>query len=231
MHTQVDIRTVPASTNGRVLVSSPIGARPAPLLIGFHGYGENAERHLDTLRTIDETEHWRIASVQGLHRFYEQRTGDVVASWMTKQDRDLAIADNLTYVHNVVTTLRRPDTIESTMPLVYVGFSQGVAMAYRAALRGGHRCQGLLILAGDVPPELHNTPTADWPPILLGCGTRDKWYTSAKLSTDKAIFESRHVPFKTVVFDGGHVWHPNFLDAAAAFLAEIRKGTPTGSYI
>jgi len=231
MHTQVDIRTVSAPTNGRVLVSSPLGGRPAPLLIGFHGYGENAERHLEALRNIDETEHWQIASVQGLHRFYERRTGDVVASWMTKQDRDLAIADNLAYVRNVVTTLRRPDTVESTMPLVYVGFSQGVAMAYRAALRGGHRCQGLLILAGDVPPELHDTQTVDWPPILLGCGTHDEWYTSAKLNTDKAILESRHVSFNTVIFDGGHVWHPDFRDAAAAFLAEIRRGGRTGSNI
>ncbi|MEE2636612.1 MAG: hypothetical protein VYE68_05180 [Acidobacteriota bacterium] len=229
MHTQVDIRTVPTPTNGRVLVSSPRGDGPAPLLVGFHGYGENAERHLDTLRTISETEHWRIASVQALHRFYERRTGDVVASWMTKQDRDLAIDDNLTYVRNVVTTLRRPNTIESTMPLVYVGFSQGVAMAYRAALRGGYRCHGLLILAGDVPPELHDIPAADWPPILLGCGTHDEWYTSAKLNTDTAILESQHVSFKTVVFDGGHVWHPDFLDAAANFLAEIRKGVHTGS--
>ena len=68
-----------------------------------------------------------LVSIQGLHRFYS-RGGDVVASWMTKEDREQAIADNVDYVGKVLTTVA--DEFGITRPLIYVGFSQGVAMAF-----------------------------------------------------------------------------------------------------
>ena len=72
-------------------------ARPSPLLVGFHGYRENAASHMAMLTRIAGTEGWLIVAVQGLHRFYT-KGGDVVASWMTREDRELAIADNVAYV-------------------------------------------------------------------------------------------------------------------------------------
>ena len=99
-------RTIGARTLGRYLVTSPQGAGPAPLLVGFHGYGENADLHMEALRAIPGSARWRIASVQGLHRFYERRTGRVVSSWMTSLDRKQAIRDNVQYVQDVVTALR-----------------------------------------------------------------------------------------------------------------------------
>src|SRR5262245_47905561 len=89
-------------------------------------------------------EGWLLASIEALHRFYTKR-GDVVATWMTKQDRELEIADNTAYVWSVVDTVRRGG--QRRRPLVFVGFSQGVAMAYRAAASG--ECNGLIVLAGD----------------------------------------------------------------------------------
>ena len=214
--------TVGANTLGRYLVAPPTQGDPAPLLVGFHGYGENAERHLQALRGIPGVAGWRVASVQALHRFYQTRTGDVVGSWMTSLDRDQAIRDNMAYVRNVVTALRTA----SDTPLVYAGFSQGVAMAYRAALGAGHRCDGLIALAGDVPPELQEEPADRWPPVLLGCGRSDEWYTAAKLGADLAFLESRPVAFDTVVFDGGHEWHADFYQAAGRFLERIRTSSP-----
>ena len=215
------MHTIGASVVGRYLVAPAAQGDPAPLLVGFHGYGENAERHLQALQSIPGTDRWRVASVQALHRFYQTRTGDVVASWMTRQDREQAIRDNVAYVRDVVTALRAsvPET-----PLVYAGFSQGVAMAYRAALGAGHRCDGLIALAGDVPPDLRDEPADRWPPLLLGCGRGDTWYTEAKLHADLAFLEAHPVAFDTVIFDGGHEWHADFSRAAGRFLERIRTG-------
>lgn len=212
-------RTITARTRGRYLVTSPEDVGPAPLLVGFHGYGENAELHMEALRAIPGSARWRIASVQGLHRFYERRTGRVVSSWMTSQDREQAIRDNIQYVHDVVAALKSEEP--SDTPLAYAGFSQGVAMAYRAALSSGHRCDGLLALAGDVPPELHEAPASRWPAILLGCGRTDTWYTADKLQADRDFFESRALAVDTVLFDGGHEWHADFRQAAGRFLDGI----------
>ena len=53
---------------------------------------------------------------------------------MTRQDREAAIADNIDYVDRVVAATRT-----AAEPLVFAGFSQGVAMAFRAAVRGKRR--------------------------------------------------------------------------------------------
>src|SRR5688572_30197029 len=115
-----DVIAVPATVHGRVLIEARGGGRRgAPLLVGFHGYAENAERHLAEITAIPGTESWVLAAVQGLHPFYNTKTGEVVASWMTKQDRELAIADNVAYVRALVERVRTETGAGG--PLVYLG--------------------------------------------------------------------------------------------------------------
>ena len=78
-------RTIPVSTHGRYLIEPPAaGDAPAPLLVGFHGYAEGAEAQLERMRAIRGTERWRIVSIQGLNRFYNRRSNEVIAGWMTR---------------------------------------------------------------------------------------------------------------------------------------------------
>ena len=213
------MHTIETVTHGRYLVEPPAAPGAAPLLVGFHGYGEHAERHLAELRRIPGSERWLRVAVQSLHRHYSADRRHVVGSWMTRQDRELAIADNIAYVRGVVHTVRQRYAPAAT--LVYCGFSQGVAMAYRAALRGGHACRGVIALAGDVPPELRSEPAAAWPPILIGRGRTDAWYTQDKLDGDLASLGRAGAPVEALVFDGGHEWTPAFRDAAGRFLAGL----------
>ena len=91
--------TIAARMHGRFLVRE---GPPQRLLVGFHGYAETAEVHLDELLKIRGIDNWTVASVQALHPFYTARTQQVVVSWMTKLDREMAIADNIAYVRSVV---------------------------------------------------------------------------------------------------------------------------------
>ena len=213
------VHTIEAATHGRYLVEPPAAPGAAPLLVGFHGYGEHAERHLAELRRVPGSERWLRVAVQSLHRHYSADRRHVVGSWMTRQDRELAIADNIAYVRSVVDAVRQRYAAAAT--LVYCGFSQGVAMAYRAALCGGHACRGVIALAGDVPPELRSEPAAAWPPILIGRGRTDAWYTQDKLEGDLASLGGAGAPVEALVFDGGHEWTAAFRDAAGRFLAEL----------
>ncbi len=45
-------------------------------------------------------------------------------------------------------------------------------MAYRAAAGSGHACRGVIVLGGDVPPELESRDLGHFPPVLLGRGTQ-----------------------------------------------------------
>ena len=132
-----NVHTIATQIAGRYLVHPPGVSKPSPVLVGFHGYGESAEHHLRELAQVPGAEEWLLVSVQALSRFYERKTGTVVASWMTSQDRNQMIADNVAYIDSVVATVTHQH--ETTSTLVYSGFSQGVAMAYRAALMGARR--------------------------------------------------------------------------------------------
>lgn len=203
----MNVRTIETSTHGRFLLEE---RDPKRLLLGFHGYAETAEVHFEELQKIPGSEGWSVAAVQALHPFYT-RTGSVVASWMTSLDRELAIADNLAYVRKVAASLPRPET------LVITGFSQGAAMAARAAAFGGLAPAGLILLGGDIPPEIVSDPDVQLPPVLLGRGSRDDWYTGEKFKKDLSFLETK-ARVTVCVFDGGHEWTDVFREAAGDFL-------------
>lgn len=190
---------------------------PEALLVGFHGYGETAEEHLKTLRRISGAERWLLCAVQGLHPFYKKNGEEVAASWMTRFDRENAIADNVRYVASVVELLkRRHPTVER---VAWVGFSQGVAMAYRAAAFSGHTSHALVALAGDVPPDVAGEPQLPaFPPVLIGRGEDEEWYTEEQMSDDQSTLRDFGISLRTATFAGGHEWTVEFLDHVATFL-------------
>ena len=212
----VNTHAISTPVHGRYLVAPAGQSGPAPLLVGFHGYGEYAERHLKELNRIPQASSWIRVAIQGLHRFYSQSRKHVVASWMTRQDRELAIADNIAYVNNVVRSVK--ETYETSDTLVVCGFSQGVAMAYRFALNGDFPCDGIIALAGDIPPEFRNGRSITWPPVLIGRGTHDEWYTENKLKDDLSTFESGRADVTSIEFSAGHEWTDSFRNSAGRFL-------------
>jgi predicted esterase len=218
MDRKTSARQVAATVHGRYLLETPPAVAGAALLVGFHGYGENAERHLEELRRIPGASRCVLCAVQALHPFYN-RTGDVIACWMTRLDREQAIADNVRYVASVVEGVKRELPVSDR--LVYLGFSQGAAMAYRAAAGAGHDCHGLIVLGGDVPPELEEQDLSRFPPVLLGRGSSEEWYDAAKMEHDVEFLRSRKIDVRPVIFQGGHEWTDEFRAAAGELLREV----------
>ncbi len=211
-------RHISALIQGSFLIEAP--SNPRGLLVGFHGYGENAESHFQQLQRIPETQEWVLCAVQSLHLFYNSRSREIIGSWMTSQDREQMIDNNIGYVRSVVSLLQREFKIKA--PLVFSGFSQGVAMAYRAAACSGVPCAGILALAGDVPPEIAQNRLLPIPPLLLGRGLEDPWYTEEKMRLDLADLRGR-ADVTECIFEGGHDWSPEFLDQSNLFLKRIRR--------
>lgn len=214
-----EVRHVEASVRGRLLVRAAPTAETAPLLAGFHGYAQSAEENLEALLGLPGIDSWHVAAVQGLHRFYRNRDGEIGASWMTRQDREMAIEDNVRYVGAALARLKEELAVAG--PLVLVGFSQGTAMAYRAAAGSGHRVDGLVALAGDVPAEIVERPLAGFPRVLIGRGTEDEWYTEATMKRDLELLGGAGIEVETCVFPGGHEWTAELYEAAGEFLESL----------
>ncbi len=208
--TRMLTRHVSTGIHGRFLYEP---RDPARLLVGFHGYAENAETHMAELQQIPGAEAWSLAAVQALHPFYIRSETVIAASWMTRQDRELAIADNLDYVRRATGSLPRPEK------LVFLGFSQGAAMAWRAAADFAWRCHGVISLGGDVPPDVAQEHV-HLPPVLIARGKRDDWYTEEKFEKDLRFLRGA-TNVTTAVLDAGHEWTAEFREAAGAFLRAV----------
>jgi predicted esterase len=223
--------SIPTPIHGRVLVEDAAGSFLGRLLV-FHGYAQSADDALREVRQIPGAADWQVVAVQGLHRFYTRTDQQVVASWMTRQDRELAIVDNIQYVDRVLDHLEM-ESASRTPPViskpVFVGFSQGVAMAYRAAVRGRHGAAGIVALAGDIPPELKTEAqraagspgarqTTRWPPVLIGVGTNERWYVPDEVEADVAFLRAADVTHEVIRFEGGHEWTDEFREHVSLWL-------------
>ena len=194
---------------------------PPVVIVGFHGYAQRAEDMMDTLQALPGSDAWTLVSVQALHRFYTRGDQNVVASWMTRQDRDEAIADNVAYVDRVLdrVAIEIGNQFTELIPDIYfLGFSQGVAMAYRAALMGRHRAAGVIAVGGDVPPDVKSVPAERWPRLLIAAGATDHWYTPDKVAADEAFLTDHRVAFDTLRYDAGHVFTGIVRSRVSAFV-------------
>ena len=212
----IEDRSISARIHGRYLVRISMNAKE-PLLVGFHGYAEDAEAQLERMARIPGSDQWTLCSIQGLHTFYRSGHSKIAASWMTKQNRELAIQDNLEYVAKAIAEVRE----ESSAPVALFGFSQGGAMAYRFAASGLVSCQGLIILGSDLPPDIPDADLAALPPILLARGKNDRFVSSETIESDTKRLRSAGANVRDCVFEGGHDCAEEFLKSATKFLQEI----------
>lgn len=217
----IELRHVRAEVHGRYLVRLPV-ADPGGLLVGFHGFGETAEANFAELERLPGLDGWTLASIQALHPFY-RRSGEIVAGWMTSQDRELAIEDNIAYVRSVLRLLRASSP---AVPMAVLGFSQGTAMAYRAAAYCGEPVAAVVALGGDVPPELAELDGLPFSRVLIGRGRDDDWYLADKQAKDLEILEAQGLHPRVHEFDGGHEWTEDFRRQAGRFLLSLLEQSP-----
>jgi predicted esterase len=221
--------SISTSTHGRVLVMTPVGVSrkrlpaslPPVVLVGFHGYAQNAEDMMDVLQRMPGSDECTLVSIQAMNRFYARGDQKVVANWMTRQDRDEAIADNITYVDRALGENGVGSCFETTPDpdLFFVGFSQGVAMAYRAGLMGKRPAAGVVAIGGDIAPDVQSVPADRWPRVMIAAGAKDQWYTPDKVAADETFLRAHGVNFDIHRSDAGHEVTDDMLAAVARFIA------------
>jgi predicted esterase len=217
-------RNVSTPTHGRTIVLPAESPSPRGRLIAFHGYAQSAEDMLFALRRAPAIQaHWNICAVQALHRFYSVRNRDVVASWMTRQDREQAIEDNLQYIHNVLDDsalcLESPGNT-----LVFLGFSQGAAMAWRVGTRLLGQTRAIAAIGGDLPPDLEPAAFSDWPgTILIARGKKDRIYSQDRAESDIERLRKHKAQAMFQHYEGKHELNPAFTKMITRFLENIEQ--------
>lgn len=117
----------------------------------LHGYGQLAYYFLRKVENLFSEDTYLVAP-EGMHRFYlEGASGRVGASWMTKEARELDIAENtvaLDRLHLKLQTELNPEQV------IVLGFSQGGATAARWIANGHIQPDSFISWASVFPPDV-----------------------------------------------------------------------------
>ncbi len=208
-----DVHYIPVTLSGRYLVDLPDGEGPFGLLAGFHGYGQTAEDELELMQSIRGQRPWCCCAIEALHHFYG-RGGKAGASWMTSLDRKRRIDENRGYVDAVLDHLAESYPLDGS--LVFHGFSQGAAMAVRAALSGKRRSSGVMLCGGDIPGEY--SALQELGRVHIARGRIDRIYKDTLFERDIARLAEAGAVYETCLFDGGHEAAGRYPIEAGSFL-------------
>jgi len=152
-----------------------------------HGYAQLASFFVKKFDFLDPAQHFFIAP-QGLSRFYLDNTyGRVGASWMTKEDRELDLANQKAYFDAIFDPLFENIDFDHYR-LILFGFSQGVSTISRMAAHKKWPFYRMILWAGSFPKELTMEDFAYLAPpcgVISCIGREDIYYSEQVLAQEK----------------------------------------------
>jgi len=174
------------------------------LLYVLHGYGQLAKFFIRKFSGALEKD-YTIVAPEGQHYFYLNGTsGRVGASWMTKENREQDIQNYIAYldaVHAQLSTEKEWDEI------VILGFSQGVATAFRWLAESDIKPSKFLICSGLVPPDVDlqiKKAIFDLIKMTYFSGVNDPYRTEDSVKEFYDAVASSKLNMELVNFDGVH---------------------------
>ncbi len=195
----------------RYHVLEPVGEVREVWMV-LHGYGQLAAYFLRHFRPVMD-ENLLVVAPEALSRFYfDQQSGRVGAAWMTREDRLHEIDDYVAYLDAVAAAVTQP--LDRSVPVNVFGFSQGATTACRWAVMGKTPVKRLVMWGGWLPHDLdyaQHAPALREKDLTFVVGTEDEYVTPERLAEQKALLEQHNLPYRLLMFEGGHRLHAETL--------------------
>ncbi len=185
----------------------------------LHGYGQLAAEFVSACAPLAQ-EGALVVAPEALSRFYATGAdpaahagAKVGASWMTREDRDADIRDNVAYLDALRLMVETPlGPVRSAV----LGFSQGAATAARWAAFGARPLDRLVLWSGRMPDDIDLASHRDrFARVDIVVGTRDADATVHAAAHERRLLDHGIVA-PTRRFDGGHRLDRETLAALAA---------------
>lgn len=190
----------------------------------LHGYGQLAAKFIKSFKILDDGTNYIIAP-EGLHRFYWEGFSDkVVASWMTKEDRENDIKDYINYLDRVYELIMKENkpARHGNIPITcrparqvaggevkvnILGFSQGVATASRWIASGKVRARNFIAWSGALANDIDYESKAlvfNKMSMYLVIGRQDEWIKEEHIKQQEKILKKGGINYELTQFEGGH---------------------------
>lgn len=178
-------------------------AEARELWILLHGYGETARDFLASAGAL-ESDGRVLVAAEGLSRFYLRGgSGDVGASWMTKEDRAAEIDDYVASLDALRARLAPAPDVRTHV----LGFSQGASTAFRWCVRSKLRPERLVLWGSTAPADLEPDAVSSalaGVRVVLVKGSRDAWVDADGWNADAARLKALDLQVEQRAFEGGH---------------------------
>jgi len=173
----------------------------------LHGYGQLAQYFIQKFAILENSQTVVIAP-EALSRFYLDQPGAsrVGATWMTREDRQNEIDDQIAYLNLLYDTVRDQND-PSRVQINLLGFSQGTATALRWLVSGHVKCHRLVLWAGyfangiaDLvqPNQLAHVET------IVAYGTKDEYLEQIDLEKYRIDILNSIPHAQIMSFEGTH---------------------------
>lgn len=193
----------------------------------LHGYGQLAQQFIRYFADLDDGTRFVVAP-EALNRFYLVPPGDIPATrravgatWMTREDRGLEIADYLGYLDTLYDQLIGNEPRGAPRAVRVLGFSQGAATAARWVARHGRKkFEELILWGGLLPPEpelIDERSPLRGVRLTLVLGAEDQYVGSELLADQSATLDAHAIGHRVHRFPGGHAINR----AALAVVAQV----------
>jgi predicted esterase len=202
--------------------------QPAPLLIALHGYGANKRQMMREALTL-APEGFAIASLQGFHQHMKEpkETGGPLRfgfGWLTNFHPEDSVAIHHQALLDILQTLTS-EGVADPARIFLLGFSQTCALNYRFAFTHPNLLRGVIGICGGLPGDWETSETyqATKAAVFHLTGTRDEWYSPARVADyeERLRLRAAEVEFKS--YDAAHEMVPAMREDARAWLSEHAK--------
>ena len=179
----------------------------------LHGYGMLSEFFIQKFKKL-ENKNTLILAPEALNRFYiDTNYGRVGASWMTKDERQDDIKENIKYLNSLMDQIIR-EIGHNRFKINVLGFSQGGATACRWLFKSGLKFENLIMWAGDIPKDtLTEENRLKWNDMNthLVMGKKDELINEEMKAKFLKLVTDYKLDYKLTLYDGDHRVYPDVL--------------------
>ena len=179
----------------------------------LHGYGMLSEFFIQKFKKL-ENKNTLILAPEALNRFYiDTNYGRVGASWMTKDERQDDIKENIKYLNSLMDQIIK-EIGHNRFKINVLGFSQGGATACRWLFKSGLKFENLIMWAGDIPEDtLTEDNRLKWNDMNthLVMGKKDELINEEMKAKFLKLVTDYKLDYKLTLYDGDHRIYPDVL--------------------
>lgn len=171
----------------------------------FHGYGQLAEYFIRKFNPYFSSNRLILAPEGTNYGYLQNFQGRVGANWMTKHERETAIANNHRFLDTLLASIL--ENYQKPPQINVLGFSQGAATATRWASRWTEKVEHLILWAGgfahDMQFEEAKEKFSDTK-FTIVLGNQDSLIQSESVEKQKELMNMLGKTPKIIRFEGGH---------------------------